>query len=87
MAMIIIYSLCTLTSLTCAWLLLRSYARNRARLLFWSGLCFLGASINNLLVILDRVVFPTSVDLLIPRLTAALVALLLLLFGLIWEEE
>jgi hypothetical protein len=87
MAKIIIYTLCTLTSLSCAWLLLRSYARNRARLLFWSGLCFLGASINNILVIFDRVVFPTSVDLLTWRLAAALISLLLLLFGLIWEEE
>ena len=87
MMKIIIYALCTATSLTCAWLLLRSYARTHYRLLFWSGLCFVGASVNNILVILDRVVFPTSVDLLLWRLSAALIALLLLLFGLIWEED
>jgi hypothetical protein len=83
----LIYFLCTLTSLACAVLLFRGYRRSRYRLLFWSGLCFAGATVNNLLVVLDRVMFPVQVDLLIFRLTSALLALLLLLFGLIWEEE
>ena len=81
-----IYALCTLTSLTCAWLLLRSFMHNKYRLLFWSGLCFVGLSANNLLVVLDKLVFP-SVDLLTWRLMAALVSVLLLLYGLIWEDE
>jgi hypothetical protein len=82
----VIYALCTLTSLTCAWLLLRSFTHNRYRLLFWSGLCFVGLSVNNMLVVLDKVVLP-SVDLLTWRLVAGLVAVLLLLYGLIWEDE
>jgi hypothetical protein len=82
----IIYALCTLTSLTCAWMLLWSFMHNRYRLLFWSGLCFVGLSANNLLVVLDKLVFP-SVDLLTWRLVAALVSVLLLLYGLIWEDE
>jgi hypothetical protein len=82
-----IYFLCTLTSLACAVLLFRGYCRSRYRLLFWSALCFSGATLNNLLVVLDRVMFPVEVDLLIFRLGSALLALLLLLFGLIWEEE
>jgi hypothetical protein len=82
----VIYALCTLTSLTCAWLLLRSFIHNRYRLLFWSGLCFVGLSVNNMLVVLDRVVLP-SVDLLTWRLVSALLAVLLLLYGLIWEDE
>jgi hypothetical protein len=82
----LIYALCMLTSLTCAWLLLRSFLRTRYRLLLWSGLCFVGLSVNNLLVVLDKMVLP-SVDLLVWRLTAALVSMLLLLFGLIWEGE
>jgi hypothetical protein len=81
-----IYALCTLTSLTCAWLLLRSSIHNRYRLLFWSGLCFVGLSANSLLVVVDKLVFP-SVDLLTWRLMAALVSVLLLLYGLIWEDE
>jgi hypothetical protein len=82
----VIYALCTLTSLTCAWLLLRSFVHNRYRLLFWSGLCFVGLSVNNMLVVLDKVMLP-SVDLLTWRLMSGLVAVLLLLYGLIWAEE
>jgi hypothetical protein len=82
----IIYGLCTLTSLVCAWMLLGSYRRNGVRLLFWSGLCFIGMSVNNVLLVLDKLVFP-QVDLLPLRLISALVALLLLLFGLIYENN
>ena len=44
-------------------LLFRGYARTGARLLFWSGLCFVGLSVNNVLLFFDFVVFPTQVDL------------------------
>lgn len=81
-----IYGLCTLTSLLCAWMLLTSYRRNGVRLLFWSGLCFIGLSVNNILLVLDKLVFP-QIDLLLLRLFSALVALLLLLFGLIYENK
>ena len=83
----IIYILCILTSLACAWLLLGSYRRTGHRLLFWSGLCFVVITFNNVLLLVDRVVFPTSVDLLTYRLASALLALLLLLYGLIYEKE
>lgn len=82
----IIYALCMLTSLVCAWLLLRGYRQNRFRLLLWSGLCFVALSVNNFLLILDKVVYP-GVDLFTWRLTAALIAPLLLLYGLIMEDE
>lgn len=82
----IIYSLCAITSFMCTWLLLRTYRRTRYRLLFWSGLCFAGLSINNTLLVFDRLVFP-NVDLSTWRLLAAFIALLPLLYGLIWEEE
>ena len=81
-----IYSLCALACLACAWLLLSTYLRTRFRLLFWSGLCFVGLFANNLLLVLDKVVF-TEVDLTTWRLATALVAVLLLLFGLIWERD
>ncbi|GJJ02061.1 hypothetical protein RugamoR64_25990 [Duganella rhizosphaerae] len=81
-----IYGLCTLTSLACAWMLLTSYRRNGVRLLFWSGLCFIGMSVNNVLLVLDKLVF-LQVDLLPLRLASALVALLLLLYGLIYENK
>jgi hypothetical protein len=82
----IIYGLCALTSVACAYLLLRRYAEVRHRLLFWSGLCFAGLTVNNVLLIVDRVVLP-SLDLALWRLVSALVAPLLLLFGLIWERD
>lgn len=82
----VIYTLCALTSLTVAWLLLSSYIRNRHRILFWSGLCFVGLSVNNVLLVLDKMVF-RSIDLSMWRLVSALVALLLLLYGLIYEEK
>lgn len=81
-----VYLLGVLTSLACAWLLLRGYFRVRKKLLLWSGLCFAGLTISNLLVFFDLVLFP-DVDLYILRLTTAAVAMLLLLFGLIWESE
>jgi len=81
----VIYSLCALTSLACAVLLLRGYARTRAKLLFWSGLCFAGLTVNNVVLVLDRFVF-LEVDFAPLRLATAVVALALLLYGLIWED-
>jgi hypothetical protein len=81
-----IYSLCTLTALTCAFLLLDAYRRGGYRLLLWSGLCFAGLTINNLLVVFDKLVF-TLVDLSIWRTLVALLAMTVLLYGLIWDTE
>jgi len=83
----VIYSLCALTSIMCLVLLWRSWRASGARLLFWSALCFGALSVNNVLLVLDRVIFPVETDLGMARLVAALVAVLLLLFGLIWEED
>jgi hypothetical protein len=83
----VIYSLCALTSLACFVLLWRSWRAGGNRLLFWSALCFAALSANNVLLVVDKVFLPTQVDLITWRLTAALVAVLLLLFGLVWEEE
>ncbi|WP_332827415.1 DUF5985 family protein [Ramlibacter sp.] len=83
----LIYGLCALTSITCLVLLFRSWRASGARLLFWSALCFGALSVNNVLLVVDRVILPVEVDLGYARLAAALVAVLLLLFGLIWEED
>lgn len=83
----LIYSLCALTSLGCLVLLWRSYLATGARLLFWSAACFMLLTVNNVLLVLDKVVLPSTADLSLWRLGAALTAVLLLLFGLIWEEE
>jgi hypothetical protein len=81
----VIYTLCAATSFLCAVLLLRSYFRSRYRLLFWAGLCFAGATLNNLLLVADKVIFP-EIDLLTLRLAVALLALVFLLYGLIFDE-
>jgi hypothetical protein len=82
----IVYMLGTLVTLACCILLLRGYSRSRNRLLLWSGLCFLGLSISNLLVFVDLVVLP-EIDLYIWRLSVAAIAMMLLLYGLIWEGD
>jgi hypothetical protein len=81
-----VYILCALTSLACAVLLLRGYRQSGVRLLFWSGLCFIGLALNNGLLFLDKKVFP-DVDLFVLRSLPALGGLMLLLYGLIWETE
>jgi hypothetical protein len=75
-----------MTALFCTVLLLQAYRRSRYRLLLWGGLCFLGLTINNALLIVDRIVLP-YVNLFTLRLATALVAMLILLHGLIWEAE
>lgn len=83
---ITIYILCLLTSLACAWLLFASYRRTRYRLLFWAGSCFAVMTLNNLFLLLDKIVFP-NIDFMPARLVSALVATGLLLYGLIYEKE
>jgi hypothetical protein len=81
-----VYSLCFLTSTACAWLLGRSYARTRARLLLWSAACFAFLAGNNLLLVADLVVFPAG-DLRLARLLLALAAVAVIIFGFIWDLE
>ena len=81
-----VYVLGALTTLLCALLLLRGYFRSKKRLLWWSGLCFVGLTISNSLVFVDLILFP-NVDLYRLRLATAAIALLLLLYGLIWGSD
>jgi hypothetical protein len=81
-----VYLLCALTSTFCAVMLARSYRRQHTRLLLWSTLCFVGLSINNAALFVDRIVLPPQVDLAIPRAVLSLSSVLLLLIGLLWED-
>jgi Family of unknown function (DUF5985) len=83
----ILYLLAPVTSIACMLLLFRAYAANGMRLLLWSALCFVGLSVNNLLLFFDLVVFPTQLDLRPYRLLSALAGLLFLLYGFVWEAE
>jgi hypothetical protein len=78
------YNMCALVSLICSVLLLRAYARSRLRLLLWSAICFFGLAISNLLIFVDLKLLPQT-DLYAARLVAAAFAMMLLLYGLIWE--
>ncbi|HUZ33039.1 MAG TPA: DUF5985 family protein [Xanthobacteraceae bacterium] len=82
----IVYLLCFLTSAVCGWLLVRSFVRNRTRLLLWSAACFVLLAVNNLLVVIDLMVLP-SIDLNPFRLGAGLAAVSTLLFGFVWELD
>ena len=86
MIALVVYGLCVVTSATCTVLLLRGYARSRLPLLLWSGLCFLGFTLNNLLLFVDMNVIPL-VDLSAWRTLPALIGVLLLLYGMIWETR
>jgi len=80
----VVYVLCALTSLACAALLLRGWARGRARLLLWSGACFAWLAVNNVLLFVDLEVV-TDVDLRWARSLTAFLGVATLLGGLIWE--
>jgi hypothetical protein len=81
-----VYVLCAVTSLVCGLLLFRGYRASRTRLLLWSSLCFLGFFLNNALLFVDLVVAP-QIDLSLLRNGVGLSALVLLLYGLIWDAE
>ena len=83
----VLYLTAVLTCLACTVFLGRAYLHNRVRLLLWSTLCFVGLTMSNILLFFDLVVYPTEVDLRVWRHTTALVGLMFLLFGFIWESE
>ena len=82
----IVYVLCALTSVACAALLVRGYVKSRVKLLLWSSLCFVGLALNNVMLVVDRVLFPSE-DLSVVRAIPGAAGLLILLFGLIWDSE
>ena len=82
----VVYVLCFATSSACAWLLGRSFRRNRTRILFWSALCFVLLALNNLALVIDLLLLQDS-DLRLPRSLIALVAVGVLLFGFVWDLE
>ena len=82
----LVYALCALTSIGCSFLLLRGYRRSRVRLLLWSGLCFVGLALNNVLLFIDLRVIP-EIDLSLWRTIPAVAGIAILLYGLICEVQ
>lgn len=83
----LIYGLCAVTAFLCAWLLLQAYRHSHYPLLLWGGLCFAGLTLSNGLLVIDKLVFPTSIDLSLWRYAITLSSMLVLLYGLIWNTE
>ena len=82
----LIYILCIVTCLGCAFLLWRAFRKTRSRLLFWSALCFLILGFANLLLFADIVIYPDE-NLITLRTGANLGAVLVLLYGLIFKSR
>lgn len=80
-----VYILCALTSILCSILLLNAYKKTAHRLLFWSGLGFVGMALNNILLFVDLVVI-TETDLTILRTVPAFLGGLVMVYGLIKES-
>lgn len=82
---LVLSGLAVATSLACMVFLFRAYAQSGLRLLLWSALCFVFLSANNVFLFLDFLI--ASIDFRPYRLFAALIGLLFLLYGFIWEAE
>ncbi len=82
---LIVSCLCALTALLCAILSFRGYSRSGYKLLLWSGLCFSCLTMSNLVMILDVNVFP-DINLALVRLLLGLSAMMILIYGLIFNE-
>lgn len=81
-----VYTLCLLTSAACAWMLGRNYVRTGTRLLMWSSVCFVLLAANNLVLVLDLVIWPNW-DLRLVRVVLSLAAVTSLIWGFIWKAE
>lgn len=82
----IVYVLSAVTSAICLALLWRGWRRSGARLLLWTALCFVGFTVNNVVLLLDETVWQDVADLRWLRHGSALVGALVLLGGLIWDS-
>jgi hypothetical protein len=80
-----VYLLCSFTSFASAFLLYRGYRESRYRLLLWCAWGFLGFFLNNILLMVDMLLFPdVSISLL--RTLPALVGVSIMTYGLIAES-
>ena len=83
----ILYLLAVLTSLACTVLLARAYLDSKLQILLWSSLCFVCLTVNNVLLFVDVILLPVTVDLRVIRHSAALIGMLFMLYGFIRESD
>ena len=81
-----VYLLCGATSLLCAIMLLRGYRNSGVSLLFWSGLCFIGLTIDNVMLYVDQILIH-DVTLYLARTLPGLIGLVLLIYGMVWDRD
>jgi hypothetical protein len=81
-----VFIACAVTSALCVVLLVRGWLATRSRLLLWSSLGFAGLALNNIILVLDRLVI-VNLDLALPRAVAAFLGVLILLIGCIWDAD
>lgn len=82
----IVYVLSAILCFSCALLLMRSFKRGGNRLLLWSGICFVGLMLNNVLATIDVNTATDLVDLSTIRLLIGIMSVSILVYGLIWES-
>lgn len=83
---LVVYSLCAATTFACTFLLFRGYRNSRASFLLLCSVFFALITLENCLLIVDRLTGP-QIDLSIVRTSVALLALLVLNAGMIWEQR
>ncbi len=81
-----VFIACAVTSALCVVLLVRGWLATRSRLLLWSSLGFTGLALNNIILVLDRLVI-VDANLALVRAVPAFLGVLVLLTGCIWDAD
>ena len=81
-----VYSMCAVTAAVTATMLLRAWRPGGTAMLFWSGLCFVGLTVSNVVVLVDLLLVP-QYDLRWLRNSAGLLSVSLLIYGLLLEDR
>jgi hypothetical protein len=82
----VVYVLCAVTALACSALLLRGWLHRRVRLLWTCSVFFFALALENIILFVDLVLTP-EIDLLLLRNSVALIGVIILLVGLVWETK
>lgn len=82
----LVYGLGLVTAVICAVVVLLSWRRTRAPILFWTGISFVLLSINNVILLLDRVIL-LDVNFWPWRQVPTVFAVLVLLYGFSRRSE
>lgn len=81
----IVYLFCAIITIGCAVLLIRSYLRNRVKLVFWGAVFFVCFALSNVVLFFDLGILPPSIDLSPYRDALTFAGLAAMIFGLIKE--